>query len=34
MLLDTSGLLCYLHREEVHHDKAVQLIHGAITVGC
>lgn len=27
MLLDTSGLLCYLHRDELQHDKAVRLIH-------
>ncbi len=27
MLLDTSGLLCYLHRDELQHDRAVQLIH-------
>ena len=29
MLLDTSGLLCYLHRDELQHDKAVRLIHDA-----
>ena len=29
VLLDTSGLLCYLHRDELQHDKAVQLIHDA-----
>ncbi|MBE9062808.1 PIN domain-containing protein [cf. Phormidesmis sp. LEGE 11477] len=29
MLLDTSGLLCYLHRNELQHDQAVQLIHDA-----
>ncbi len=27
MLLDTSGLLCYLHRDELQHDRAVQLSH-------
>ena len=26
MLLDTSGLLCYLHRDEPQHEKAVQLV--------
>lgn len=29
MLLDTSGLLCYLHSDELQHDKAVRLIHHA-----
>ena len=29
MLLDTSGLLCYLHWDELQHDKAVLLIHDA-----
>ncbi|MGB7088312.1 MAG: PIN domain-containing protein [Phormidesmis sp.] len=29
MFLDTSGLLCYLHRDERQHDKAVRLIHEA-----
>lgn len=29
MLLDTSGLLCYLHRDEQQHSRAVQLIHDA-----
>ncbi|MBD2579618.1 PIN domain-containing protein [Oscillatoria sp. FACHB-1406] len=29
MLLDTSGLLCYLHRDEPQHEKAVQLIHAS-----
>ena len=29
MLLDTSGLLCYLHRDEPHHDEAVRAIHNA-----
>ena len=24
MLLDTSGLLCYLHKAEVHHPQAVR----------
>ena len=35
MLLDTSGLLCYLHRDEQQHEEAVQLIddstHGRLT---
>ncbi|QSJ20542.1 type II toxin-antitoxin system VapC family toxin [Nostoc sp. UHCC 0702] len=26
MLLDTSGLLCFLHKDEPQHEKAVQLI--------
>jgi uncharacterized protein len=26
VLLDTSGLLCYLHRDEPQHEKAVQLV--------
>lgn len=26
MLLDTSGLLCYLHRDEPQHQQAVQLV--------
>lgn len=29
MLLDTSGLLCYLHQDEQQHDRAVRLIHDA-----
>lgn len=29
MLLDTSGLLCYLHQDEQQHDRAVHLIHDA-----
>jgi predicted nucleic acid-binding protein len=29
VLLDTSGLLCYVHRDEPHHEKAVQLVDGA-----
>lgn len=29
MLLDTSGLLCYLHRDEPEHQKAVQLLNSA-----
>lgn len=29
MLLDTSGLLCYLHQNEPQHQKAVQLLNGA-----
>lgn len=29
MLLDTSGLLCYLHRDEPQHQAAVQLLDGA-----
>jgi uncharacterized protein len=31
MLLDTSGLLCYLHQDEPLHPEAVQLINGANT---
>jgi uncharacterized protein len=31
MLLDTSGLLCYLHRDEPHHQEAVQFMEGAST---
>ncbi len=27
MLLDTSGLLCYLHRDESSHEKARQLVN-------
>lgn len=26
MLLDTSGLLCYLSRQELHHQKAVEFL--------
>ncbi len=29
MAIDTSGLLCYLHRDEPQHEKAVQLVHDA-----
>lgn len=29
MLLDTSGLLCYIHRDEPQHGKAVQLVDDA-----
>ncbi|NEQ95195.1 MAG: type II toxin-antitoxin system VapC family toxin [Cyanothece sp. SIO2G6] len=29
MLLDTSGLLCYVHRDEPQHEKTVQLVDGA-----
>jgi uncharacterized protein len=29
LLLDTSGLLCYLHRAETQHQKAVQLLDKA-----
>ncbi|MBE9099576.1 type II toxin-antitoxin system VapC family toxin [Vacuolonema iberomarrocanum] len=29
MLLDTSGLLCYIHRDERQHDQAVRLVHDA-----
>ena len=29
MLLDTSGLLCYLHRDEPQHQEAVRLVNGA-----
>lgn len=28
MLLDTSGLLCYLHQNEPQHQQAVQLLDG------
>lgn len=28
MLLDTSGLLCYLHQSEPQHQEAVQLLNG------
>jgi len=28
VLLDTSGLLCYVHRDEPQHEKAVQLVDG------
>ncbi|MCY7390895.1 MAG: PIN domain-containing protein [Leptolyngbyaceae cyanobacterium CAN_BIN12] len=27
MLLDTSGLLCYLHRDEPQHQEAVQMFN-------
>jgi predicted nucleic acid-binding protein len=27
VLLDTSGLLCYLHQDELQHQKAVQLLN-------
>ena len=29
MLLDTSGLLCYLHRDEPRHHDAVQFVNDA-----
>lgn len=29
MLLDTSGLLCYVHRDEPQHEKTVQLVDSA-----
>jgi predicted nucleic acid-binding protein len=29
VLLDTSGLLCYVHRDEPQHEKTVQLVDGA-----
>jgi len=29
VFLDTSGLLCYLHRDEPQHQEAVQLLNGA-----
>ncbi|WP_009633493.1 type II toxin-antitoxin system VapC family toxin [Synechocystis sp. PCC 7509] len=29
MLLDTSGLLCYLHQDEPQHQEVVQLLNGA-----
>ncbi len=29
MLLDTSGLLCYHHRDELHHGDAVAFFHAA-----
>jgi len=28
VLLDTSGLLCYVHRDEPQHEKTVQLVDG------
>jgi len=31
VLLDTSGLLCYLHRDEPQHEKAVQLVDDSIS---
>ncbi|MGV0025272.1 type II toxin-antitoxin system VapC family toxin [Phormidesmis priestleyi] len=31
MLLDTSGLLCYLHKDEPRHSEAVQFINGTST---
>lgn len=31
MLLDTSGLLCYLHRDEPQHQEAVELLNTANT---
>ncbi|HIK17896.1 MAG TPA: type II toxin-antitoxin system VapC family toxin [Leptolyngbyaceae cyanobacterium M33_DOE_097] len=29
MLLDTSGLLCYIHQNELQHQEAVQLLNKA-----
>jgi predicted nucleic acid-binding protein len=29
LLLDTSGLLCYLHKSEPQHEEAVQLLDSA-----
>ncbi|NJL51948.1 MAG: type II toxin-antitoxin system VapC family toxin [Hydrococcus sp. SU_1_0] len=29
MLLDTSGLLCYLHQDEPQHQESVQLLNSA-----
>jgi predicted nucleic acid-binding protein len=29
MLLDTSGLLCYLHKDELQHPQAVEHLHSA-----
>lgn len=29
MLLDTSGLLCYLHQDEPQHLEAVRLLNGS-----
>jgi uncharacterized protein len=29
VLLDTSGLLCYLHKDEPQHQEAVQFLNGA-----
>ena len=29
MLLDTSGLLCYLHQDEPQHQEAVQILNSA-----
>ncbi|MFT3879328.1 MAG: PIN domain-containing protein [Gemmatales bacterium] len=31
MLLDTSGLLCFLYESETHHDQAVTLFEQATT---
>ncbi|MER3477525.1 MAG: nucleic acid-binding protein, partial [Leptolyngbya sp. ERB_1_2] len=28
MLLDTAGLLCYLHQDEPQHSEAVRLLNG------
>ena len=32
MLLDTSGLLCFLHQDEPHHLRAVELLAGTSDV--
>ncbi len=29
LLLDTSGLLCYVHKSEPQHQQAVQLLNAA-----
>ncbi len=29
MLLDTSGLLCYVHYSELQHQEAVQLLNSS-----
>jgi predicted nucleic acid-binding protein len=29
LLVDTSGLLCYVHKSEPHHRQAVQLLDGS-----
>jgi uncharacterized protein len=29
LLLDTSGLLCYLHKNEPQHQEAVQLLNSS-----
>jgi|GEM_PF-2779406 predicted nucleic acid-binding protein len=31
MLVDTSGLLCFLHRDEPEHPRAVQILTNIAT---